>query len=168
MKGGIKMAVGKLKKVSFRLTGLGLWLLLLLTTAQALPSFARQTGMRCNACHTIFPELTPFGRIFKLGGYALSKTGKPYESVLPLAGMVQASFTESKGLTSGIAPFDSAHRVTDKFNLPQQVSLFYGRRLCAGDLRWCQQPGFPGPDGHTLFKQHHRVGQKRDLRAYSQ
>jgi hypothetical protein len=23
------------------------------------PSFARQTGMTCAACHTVFPELTP-------------------------------------------------------------------------------------------------------------
>ena len=35
-------------------------------TAQALPLFARQTGMACLACHTIYPELTHFGRMFKL------------------------------------------------------------------------------------------------------
>src|SRR5476651_2199185 len=39
--------------------------------AQALPSFARQTGQSCGACHTDFPQLTPFGRRFKLGGYTL-------------------------------------------------------------------------------------------------
>src|SRR5580704_17130056 len=37
----------------------------------AVPSFARQTGMTCAACHTVFPELTPFGREFKLNGYVL-------------------------------------------------------------------------------------------------
>ena len=26
--------------------------------AQAVPSFARQTGMACEACHTVWPELT--------------------------------------------------------------------------------------------------------------
>lgn len=40
-------------------------------SAQALPSFARQTGQPCGACHTDFPGLTPFGRQFKLGGYTL-------------------------------------------------------------------------------------------------
>ena len=30
--------------------------------ANATPGFARQTGLSCQACHTIFPELTPFGR----------------------------------------------------------------------------------------------------------
>jgi len=37
--------------------------------AQALPSFARQTGQPCGACHIDFPSLTPFGRQFKLNGY---------------------------------------------------------------------------------------------------
>jgi hypothetical protein len=37
--------------------------------AQALPSFARQTGQPCGTCHTDFPALTPFGRRFKLLGY---------------------------------------------------------------------------------------------------
>jgi len=37
--------------------------------AEALPSFARQTGQPCGTCHTSFPGLTPFGRRFKLLGY---------------------------------------------------------------------------------------------------
>jgi hypothetical protein len=41
------------------------------TPSWAVPSFARQTGMACAACHTVFPELTPFGREFKLNGYVL-------------------------------------------------------------------------------------------------
>ena len=39
--------------------------------AQAVPSFARQTGMSCAACHTVAPQLTAFGRYFKLHGYVL-------------------------------------------------------------------------------------------------
>ena len=37
--------------------------------ANALPSFARQTGQPCGTCHTDFPALTPYGRRFKLLGY---------------------------------------------------------------------------------------------------
>lgn len=84
----------------------------LVNTALAIPSFARQTGLKCNACHTVFPELTPFGRLFKLGGYVMSKTSKPYRFPPPMAGMVQASYTGSKGLTSGVAPFNSTIRET--------------------------------------------------------
>jgi len=41
-------------------------------TAYAVPSFARQTGMACSACHTVFPELNSFGREFKLNGYTFT------------------------------------------------------------------------------------------------
>ena len=123
------MARKKLRKGFLLLIGLVFLPLLLARTAQAVPSFARQTRMPCTECHTVFPELTPFGRIFKLGGYVLSKSGKPYELPPPLAGMAQISFTESKGLTSRIAPFDSANRGTDRINLPQQLSLFFGGRI---------------------------------------
>ena len=59
----------------------------------------------------------------------MSKSGKHYEFPPPLAGMAQASYTDSKGLTSGVAPFDATDRATDRFNLPQQLSLFYGGRI---------------------------------------
>ncbi len=58
------------------------------TTSQAVPSFARQTGMDCAACHTSFPELTPFGREFKLNGYTLGE-----RQFLPIAAMMQFSDT---------------------------------------------------------------------------
>src|SRR5450759_4749125 len=46
--------------------------------AQALPSFARQTGQPCGTCHTDFPFLTPYGRRFKLLGYTTG--GGPYKT----------------------------------------------------------------------------------------
>ena len=36
------------------------------------PSFARQTGLACSACHYQFLTLTPYGRAFKLNGYVLT------------------------------------------------------------------------------------------------
>ena len=116
-------------KLFFLAMTLVLFLLFSSDSIQAVPSFARQTGISCNECHTVFPELSPFGRIFKLGGYALSKSGKPYAFPPPLAGMAQASYTEAQGLTSGVAPFDSSNRATARINLPQQLSLFYGGRI---------------------------------------
>ena len=55
--------------------------------ALALPSFARQTGQHCVACHAggQFPELTPYGRMFKLTGYTIG------ERTLPLSMMGVAS-----------------------------------------------------------------------------
>ena len=48
--------------------------------AQALPSFARQTGQPCGSCHTDFAGLTPYGRRFKIGGYTYG--GGPYRTAL--------------------------------------------------------------------------------------
>ena len=50
------------------------------TPADALPSFARQTGQPCGTCHTDFPGLTPYGRRFKIGGYTAG--GGPYRTTL--------------------------------------------------------------------------------------
>src|SRR5665213_1175752 len=41
-------------------------------TAQAVPSFTRETGLKCSVCHSNPPELTAFGRKFKLEGYTLT------------------------------------------------------------------------------------------------
>lgn len=62
---------------------------LLAVPAQAVPAFARQTGENCVACHTAFPELTPFGREFKLNGYTWGE-----RQALPLALMMQGSLTQ--------------------------------------------------------------------------
>ena len=55
--------------------------------AQALPVFARQTGQNCVACHAggQFPELTPYGRLFKMTGYTIG------ERTLPLSFMAVVS-----------------------------------------------------------------------------
>jgi hypothetical protein len=46
-----------------------LLIVLLATDAQAIPAFARQTKLGCNTCHTIFPQLTRFGRDFRDNGF---------------------------------------------------------------------------------------------------
>ncbi len=117
----------KVTEILFFLLGLGLWVFILPEEAGAVPSFARQTGVSCYTCHTVFMELTAFGRNFKLTGYTMSKSSKPYEPFPPLAATVQASNTEQKGLQNLVDPFDNVPDA--KFNLPQQVSLFYGGRI---------------------------------------
>src|SRR6516225_4598804 len=57
---------------------------------QALPSYARQTGQQCAACHNGFPELTPYGRQFKLNGYTW--TGGT-SNLPPIAAMAIPTFT---------------------------------------------------------------------------
>src|SRR5437763_11901325 len=61
--------------------------------AAAVPAFAEQTGRNCAACHVggFGPELTPFGREFKLGGYTLRA-----HAAIPVAAMAVASFTHTR------------------------------------------------------------------------
>jgi len=94
-----------------------------LRESRALPSFARQTGQQCAACHNGFPELTPYGRLFKLNGYTF--TGGKSE-LPPLAVMVVSSFTNTKaGQPGGAAP---GYGVNDNFAL-DAVSVFYAGRI---------------------------------------
>jgi len=66
--------------------------------ARAVPSYARQTGQECIACHVSFPELTPYGRYFKLTGYTIGKVAISSEGVnyVPMAVMAQASVTNTR------------------------------------------------------------------------
>src|ERR1700687_5312416 len=66
--------------------------------ANAVPSYARQTGQECIACHVSFPELTPYGRYFKLTGYTIGKPAISSQGVnyIPLAVMAQASVTHTQ------------------------------------------------------------------------
>src|SRR5579863_4476289 len=78
--------------------------------AEAVPSYARQTGLACSGCHYNPPELNPAGRRFKLMGYVdkadetkVIKTegGKKSGALdllssLPLSVMVDVSFTNTK------------------------------------------------------------------------
>jgi hypothetical protein len=107
------------------------------TRARALPSFARQTGQPCGACHTDFAGLTPYGRRFKIGGYTYgggkyqtslfpseddSSDGDKKKWVPPISAMV------TLGLTSTQAPMPSP---TDPYRTNNNttvspLSVFWG------------------------------------------
>jgi hypothetical protein len=126
------LKIAKKTLVAMCLTGL--FVLVPFIKAHAVPSFARQTGMSCNACHTVWPELTPFGRSFKLDGYTMSTRSPSEPYVPPVAAMFEASYTSlgknSDLLKDSVAPFASSDdSEVAKFNLPQQASIFYGGRI---------------------------------------
>jgi hypothetical protein len=93
--------------------------------AIALPSFATQTGQPCAACHigAFGPQLTPFGRDFKLHGYVASD-GKDHG--LPLAWTTQSSFTHTWApQPGGAAP---GFKANDDVAL-DQTSLYWAGRI---------------------------------------
>src|SRR5260370_27541924 len=79
-------------------------------TANALPSYARQTGLPCSGCHYNPPELNPAGRAFKLLAYVdrtensniehppadKRRAGLDMLKVLPLGAWFETSFTSTK------------------------------------------------------------------------
>ncbi|MFP5228678.1 MAG: cytochrome C [Acidobacteriota bacterium] len=95
-------------------------------SAHAVPSFARQTGLSCNVCHSNPPELTSFGRRFKLNGYVLSnispndKIGNSKDLLLtkylPLAAMVLVSNTAYQA--------NQPASQNNSAGFPQQLSIF--------------------------------------------
>ena len=136
--------------------------------AGAVPSFARQTGMACEACHTVYPELTHFGRVFKANGYILTNvkqvrdvTNKKEEllslaQTVPLSIMAQVSYTQMKtsvpDLSSAGAP-GVAQNGTAGF--PQQLSLFYAGKIAPNfgaffQLTYANDSGTIGIDNTDL------------------
>ncbi len=79
-------------------------LLMASTGANAVPAFNRQTGQNCVACHAggQYPDLTPYGRLFKLTGYTIG------ERAVPLATMAVASYNKTRNTGSTDPAFDSA------------------------------------------------------------
>jgi hypothetical protein len=111
--------------------------------AAAIPSFARQTGQPCATCHNgAFPQLTPFGRMFKLQGYTsggtrcrdgVSETGQanPLPQI-PVSVMNVTTFTHTK---AGQAD-DPTDRKGDPNGLKrndnlmaQDTSIFFGGQI---------------------------------------
>jgi hypothetical protein len=99
---------------------------------EVIPSFTRQTGLACNICHTTFPQLTPFGRLFKLNGYTLTglqvieagdtaKRSLRLDLVPPVSAMVMSSVTRTKSAQPGTQNGNA--------ELPQQMSVFLGEEI---------------------------------------
>lgn len=73
--------------------------MLVVGSAHAVPAYARQTGQNCVACHAggQFPELTPYGRIFKLTGYTIGQRVVP----LSMMGVLTANKVKVNDPTQG-------------------------------------------------------------------
>ena len=93
------------------------------------PSYSRQTKLACTACHYGFPQLTPFGRMFKLNGYTM--TGLPAITAqkdsasrlqLSLPPIGPLSVMAITSVTSLATARPGTQATTTQF--PQQLSLF--------------------------------------------
>lgn len=96
--------------------------------ARAVPSYSRQTGLACSSCHYAPPELTPFGRTFKLEGYTFTTKGevteekKDHNSALHLLEAFPLSVIFDTSLTTLKSPLPGTQN--GNFQFPQAASLF--------------------------------------------
>lgn len=117
---------------------LGAMLLGFTPSAHAVPSFARQTGMACAACHTTFPELTEFGRMFKMNGYVLTgmqqlESGQAASTPLKINEIPPFSAMFMTGASSMSKPLqdaaDGSKTQNGNFEFPQQLSFFFAGEI---------------------------------------
>ena len=135
--------------------GNGLWMggrevTLAAGLALPIPSFSRQTKLPCNACHTAFPQLTQFGRLFKLNGYTMTGIetvtagkgaageGLTLDLIPPVSVMLQSSVTHVSSAPPGTQ--------NDQVEFPDQLSLFVGEAITPRIGTFLQFT-YAGPDG---------------------
>ncbi len=130
--------------------------------AQAVPMFARETGQPCAACHIggFGPQLTPFGRQFKLDGYRLD-VKKGWDT--HLSAMAVESFTHTQ--QSQAAPPAPNYGLNNNTEL-QQASIFFGGKLAAhwgmlGQFTYQQASGMWGWDNTDVrYAHNYTLGSK--------
>lgn len=145
----------------------------LATIHAGVPAFSRQTGLACSSCHYSFPQLTPFGRLFKLNGYTLTgltsimqpgdTTGKSLKlsPIPPIAAMLVTSVTQTstavQGTQNGTVAF------------PDQFSIFAAGAITS-NIGAFTQFTYTAPDGafgidnidvryanHTTWSEHELI-----------
>ena len=97
--------------------------------AHAIPVFARQTQQNCVTCHVggQYPELTPYGRYFKLTGYTQGeKQTKPEGLGIPIAFSVQAGINRISKNDDGAGGEIDARN--GRF-APDQASVYTGGQI---------------------------------------
>lgn len=103
--------------------------------ASAIPSFARQTGMGCTACHfQHFPILNSFGMAFKAAGYTMmGAQGKVEAEHMSIPDTLNASVLVKIRYqkTNGTAPDAVSGTTTNsgQWQVPDEMSMFLGGRV---------------------------------------
>ncbi len=114
--------------------------------AKAIPAFARQTGQECAACHvgSFGPQLTPYGREFKLYGYQFGEVKNRLQSFSAMAyGSMEHT---NEGLRKGTELTDHEARYDPNNNWTlDQASIFFGGKV-VDNVGAMLQATYSGPD----------------------
>jgi len=122
-----------MKKVALSLAGV-LAAATFAPEASAVPSFARQTGMACSACHAQhFPVLNGFGRAFKAAGFTMMGSQEKVEgeglsipATLNASVLLKVIYEKTSGTAGTPSGIDTNGGA---WAFPDELSLFFGGRV---------------------------------------
>ena len=175
--------ISRSSNLPWRLLGsvLALTLALLAWPARAIPVFARQTQQNCVACHVggQYPELTPYGRYFKLTGYTQGVKQSTDDGIaIPIAFSLQLGVNRMSNNAADGNPAATAGTPIDARNgrlSPDQASVYSGGRIADNvgvfaqyTFAWDQgnrRSGTFGADNFDLRYADHLLFGKTDLIA---
>ncbi|OGT00877.1 MAG: hypothetical protein A3K04_09190, partial [Gallionellales bacterium RBG_16_56_9] len=106
--------------------------------AAAVPSFARQVGMACSACHfQSFPALTAFGRSFKTAGFTMMGAqgkvegdhGLSIPDTLNMSLYLVARYKKTGGTDTTVAGNNNLSTNSGRIDVPDEFVMFAGGRV---------------------------------------
>jgi len=106
--------------------------------AAAVPGFARQTGMACNACHfQHFPVLNSFGMAFKAAGYTMMGAQGKVEGehlsipdTLNTSALVKLRYQKTNGRDNATDTAISGTTTNSgQWQIPDEMAMFIGGRV---------------------------------------
>ncbi len=129
---------------------LGISLVTFVTNAYAIPAFARQMGISCNACHSQngFPALNRFGRSFKASGFTMVGAQKSISDdqngkFLSLTDTLNLSFNVKVGYVKGSDPTKSS-----EIQFPQDLGFMIAGRV-ADNIGIFTEIGYEAEDNNS-------------------
>jgi len=102
-------------------------------SAEAVPAFARQYDVQCNACHTRPPRLNSFGEQFHLMGFQMPSAARPdgLLGVIKEDGPAKALIDSlALRIVGGLFEYSTSPQETErKFGPPHEIALFLTRAV---------------------------------------
>jgi len=104
-----------------------------LEVAEAIPAFARQYDLQCNACHTRPPRLNSFGEQFHLMGFQMPSAARPggLFAALKEDGPAKTAIDSlALRIVGGLFEYTESPRETERtFAPPDELELFISRPI---------------------------------------
>src|SRR5437867_7178031 len=114
---------------------------------EAVPAFARQYDLQCNACHTRPPRLNRFGEQFHMMGFQIPSAARPGGIVSSVRedGAVKTLIDSlALRIEGGLFEYTVSPRETEtKLAPPDEITLFVARPLLPGLSIFVELEGEP-------------------------